>query len=65
MKPFFIIWNPTHPYPPKVRFDSYEQAAKVAERMAEQNVGEEFYVLETVARATVKPAVVEFSRSRR
>lgn len=45
MNRFWLLWNPSHPSPPRVRFDNRAEALRVAEEMAKKNPGEEFYVL--------------------
>ncbi len=47
-KSFWILWCPSYPAPPKVRFNTLEQAQKVAKEMAQRN-GTQFYVLKAVS----------------
>ena len=51
MKPFWFVWNengraPTH------KHDSFERAQKEADRLAHQNGGQTFVVLESVCAVT-------------
>lgn len=43
---FFIIWNPTSSMPPTKQFMGRSSAEIVASKMANDNPGETFYVLE-------------------
>lgn len=58
---FWIIWNPASTEPPKARFTTEAQARKVAGTMAEQNPGQDFYVLkaERVVRNEPRPATMD------
>lgn len=47
---FYIIWNPASNKPPTRQFDSYSEAAKVAEKMVIQHGGQ-FHVLKSVSTA--------------
>lgn len=46
---FYILWNPSYPTPPRVRFSSPDNAQECAEQMARRNPGEAFYVCEIKA----------------
>ena len=59
MKPFWILWCPTGPTPPRVRFSTEKQALKVAEKMAAEHPGQEFFVLLTVARSVRREVTTE------
>lgn len=48
-KKFWVLWQPDYPMPPKVKYDSLEQARKVAESMAKKEPGKTFYVMEATA----------------
>lgn len=44
MKSFWILWCPSSDLPPKVKFDSYHAAEKVARQMSTQ-YSDVFYVM--------------------
>ena len=46
---FFLVWNPTGPWPPKYRHPHRVSAEQEAERLARTHGGT-FYVLEVVSR---------------
>lgn len=46
---FWIVWSPTGIRPPKRRHASYRIAVTEAERLARENPGSEFIVLEAMA----------------
>ncbi len=45
MKRFFLLWNPTHPDPPKFRFETKKEARDVADELAREKPGTWFYIL--------------------
>lgn len=45
MSKFWILWNPTAPMPPKVRFTTQAEAERVAEIMARRQPGDTFLIL--------------------
>lgn len=53
--PFWIIWNPNGPTPPRVQFDSLAEAEKAAKNMARLHPGQEFYVMQMAGKATMPP----------
>lgn len=49
---FWLVWNPArNEWPPSARHGDYATALKEAERLARNNQGQQFIVLEAVARA--------------
>jgi len=57
---FFLVWNERTGYA-KYKHQAEGDAKKEAERLAEQNRGDEFYVLQAVGKA--KSVTVEYSRA--
>ena len=53
---FFIVWSPEGTHNPAVRHWTLEQAAREAERLAQQHVGKEFVVLRSIVARQVPPA---------
>lgn len=51
MKAFFIVWCPTGTSPPSHRHDTFEDAQREAERLAECAPRAEFFVLGALARS--------------
>jgi hypothetical protein len=43
--PFWLVWNPNHPTPPKQRYPMRKDAVKACRIMCRLFKGEEFYVL--------------------
>jgi hypothetical protein len=43
--PFYLVWSPTGPTPPRVRHASRAEAKAEAERLARINRGTEFFVV--------------------
>lgn len=50
---FWVVWNPEFG-PPRYRHDNESAAKAEAERLAEQNLGQKFYVLRGVGLAHVE-----------
>lgn len=46
---FFILWSPTGPTPPRRLHQTKHQAQQVAEKMAREHPGQEFFVMRTVS----------------
>jgi len=55
--PFWLVWNPTRPWPPKYRHPTEASARTEAQRLATANPGEEFVVLASVATVLVRSPV--------
>lgn len=55
--PFFLVWNPKGPRSPSFRHGTRKSAEMEAQRLSQQNPGQEFYVLAPVARATTAKPV--------
>lgn len=49
MKTFFILWNPDGRTPPTARFETYEEAAKVAEAMQKRIGVGTMYIMQAMA----------------
>ncbi len=47
----YIIWGPASGLPPKMVFDTRQEAIKVAYKMAKQHIGERFAVCKIVGEA--------------
>ena len=47
-KVFFVLWCPTAPMPPRVRFPDLKKAEEVAKDMAQKH-GQDFFVLKAVS----------------
>lgn len=58
-RPFWIIWCPDGPTPPRVKYTSEVEAVSVAEKMALRHPGQVFYVLLTVARSVKRDVHTE------
>lgn len=56
-KRFYILWNPQGQTPPTKRFDTYEEAADVAEAMQRRIGLGMMYILEAVQSVTVSQQV--------
>lgn len=41
---FYLLWNPAHPSPPKVRFATLDEARRIARALAERD-GSTMYIL--------------------
>ncbi len=50
---FYLVWNPESGYT-KFKHENYDSAHNEAERLAKENSGKEFYVLQTVERCKIK-----------
>lgn len=59
MKPFWILWSPQGKTPPRVKFPTEKQALRIAEKMAAEHPGSEFFVLLTVARSVRREVTTE------
>jgi len=44
----YMVLNPTGPYPPKIKHNSYAEAKKAAEKMANRHPGHEFFVVKVL-----------------
>lgn len=60
-QPFYIIWNPKGPTTPRFRHDTFGQAQAEAQRLALENPGHEFFVMQAHSRTAMKePLDIEF-----
>lgn len=55
--PFYVLWNPESPEPPRVTMDTEYEAREVAEAMARRHDGK-FYIMRVVACVELVPAPV-------
>jgi hypothetical protein len=62
---FYILWNPDHPAPPRVRFYKRKDAVEAALRMAGEFPPDKFYVCKAVAKAKSKSLPPETTKLRR
>lgn len=64
LKDFYCVWNPKHGAP-TYQHDTLHRATAEAERLAKLNPGQNFYVLGTMALATVPapPLTITYSKS--
>lgn len=61
---FYIIWNPEGASPPRFRHEWFGSAANEAARLARENPGQEFIVMQAVRSVKVMDlTVTEFARS--
>ena len=59
--PFYIIWNPDGARPPKFRHDTFVAARREAERLALENPGSQFFVMQAhCCVETSKPVEIEY-----
>lgn len=53
----FVLWNPTYPAPPKVTYETREEAERVAEIMAKRQPGDTFNICEIVGHRRAKVTI--------
>ncbi len=58
MKSFYLIWNPDANMPPRVRFETLEEAKKIAKEMVERHKAQ-FFVLKATSLAEPAPMPVK------
>lgn len=54
---FWIVWNPDSTRIPTHRHDYGYKAIAEAQRLAKENVGQQFYVLKAIGKAQVKSSI--------
>lgn len=60
--PFWIIWNPTYPTPPQVKFTTLAEAERIAADMARKFRTDTFHVLKVVSTSKVTETPVTVTR---
>lgn len=61
---FWMVWNPMG-WPPKFRHESEDSALREAKRLARNNPGQQFYVLEAVSGVEKNDVTVNTYRANR
>ena len=60
--PFYIVWCPSCPTPPRARHDTRDSAEREAARLARLNRGSEFFVMRAITSTRAADLeVVEFA----